>query len=77
MDLEDYERTTGRSGGPGRKCITCALDPALLAQIHQGRARKPKPVSFETIAKWLEGEIDRRIHPTTIRNHFMAGHHND
>lgn len=78
MDLSDFvvehrKRTDGRR----RRCQTCSLDPALLAQVHAGRARSPKPISYELISKWLEEHHDVVIQATTLRNHFVSRHHRD
>lgn len=78
MNLDDYvEKQSKAQDGRRRRCLTCALDEDALSQVHAGRARKPKPVSFEIISKWLEDDRDVKIQPNTIRNHFVAGHHNE
>ncbi len=57
------------------RCMTCNLPPEILQQVHDARAREPKPISFPVISKWLKAEgID--ITQATIRNHFVAEHQN-
>jgi hypothetical protein len=78
MDLNEYEekrRTV--NDGRRKRCLTCGLSEEVLSQVHQGRARDPKPVSFETISKWLDDVHGKKIQPATLRNHFVAKHHDD
>jgi hypothetical protein len=77
MDLESFaEEQSGSPDGRRRRCLTCALPQALREQVEDGRSREGKPIPFETISKWLAGE-GHKIQPNTMRNHFVAGHHND
>lgn len=55
------------------RCQTCNLPPDILEQVHAARAQKPR-VSFPIIAKWLKTQ-DINILQATIRNHFVADHH--
>lgn len=57
------------------RCMTCNLDPEILEQVEAGRSRDPKPVSFPVISKWLKEAHGIDITQATIRNHFVAGHH--
>lgn len=76
MNLQDFEAEEAkRPDGRRRRCITCSLPEEIISEIHRGRAREPKPVAFEMIAKWVESETGRKIQPNTIRNHFVAKHH--
>lgn len=72
MDLESFDDVN--SAGRRNRCSTCNLDPQILDEIHAGRSRSPRPVSFATIAKWLETVHKVRIQHSTIRAHFVAGH---
>ena len=78
MNLTDYEekrRTV--DDGRRKRCLTCGLPDNVLAEVHAGRAREPKPVSFETISKWLDDVHGKKVQPATLRNHFVSKHHND
>lgn len=75
--LLDYADKYERGRVRRRRCLTCALDDDILKQIVEGREQTPKPVSFPTISRWLEGAHNVKIQPNTIRNHFVAGHHHD
>lgn len=77
MDLSEYSETVAkRSDQRRRRCHTCMLPPNLRVQVADARHRTPKPISFEVISKWLEGE-GHKVLPNTLRNHFVAGHPND
>lgn len=62
-----------------KRCMTCALDGDILKQIHEARDKTAgaPTVPFTLISQWLEAETGKKIQPATIRNHFVAGHHND
>ena len=79
MQLSEYAATKGGDARKRKRCLTCALDPEVLKQIHEARdAGKTKPlIAFPTISRWVEEETGRKIQPNTIRNHFVAGHHSD
>lgn len=75
MKLEEYavqEETSKRSKS---RCSTCSLDPKILAQIEEGRTRKPKPITYPMMSAWLEKTHGIKIQQATIRNHFISGHH--
>jgi hypothetical protein len=74
MNLEEFAVHNEKSSKEKSRCMTCALDPEIVKQIHAGRSRKPKPVPFPVISTWLEKEHGIRIQQATIRNHFVAGH---
>jgi hypothetical protein len=78
VDLKDYATTVDKSGRKRKRCITCQLDDSIIDQIHDARdPANGHPIPFPTIARWLESETGKVIQPNTIRNHFVAGHHND
>ena len=76
MNLEEYAVTQDNETERKTRCKTCNLPSDVLEQVHAARAKEPKPISFPIISQWLKtNDID--ITQATIRNHFVAGHHND
>ena len=74
MNLTDFADSPENEVKRPTRCKTCNLPPDLLAQVNEARARRPKPVSFPIISKWLKSEENIDITQATIRNHFVAGH---
>jgi hypothetical protein len=72
MDLDKFD--VEERGTKKRRCMTCNLPSDVLAQVHAGRSRKPKPIPFTTISKWLAKTHGVDIEWSTIRNHFVAEH---
>lgn len=78
MNLDEFADDEASQKGSRKKCMTCTLLPGdVLAQVHAGRAREPKPVAFPVISRWLEKEHNIKIQPTTLRSHFVSGHADD
>jgi plasmid rolling circle replication initiator protein Rep len=69
--LEKFEESHIKKGP---QCIICDLSPEQKEQINAGRER-PRPISYETIAKWLRDEHNVTVADGTVRNHFLKGHH--
>ncbi len=76
MDLTRFIETKQKYEMRQRRCMTCALPASILAQVHAAR-EKDKPIPFTWISTWLEREHKVKIQHATLRNHFVAGHHND
>lgn len=73
MDLDSF--VDNESKARRKRCMTCnLLSSEVLAQVHAGRAKEPKPIPFQTISRWLEKEHGVKIQACTIRAHFQAGH---
>lgn len=70
-NLAEYLRRTPWKGG--RSCAVCALDPALLAQVHEvvgsGMRR------WRGIAAWLKEQGVEDMTPNKLSFHFERGHH--
>lgn len=74
MKLDEYASSVATTKARRSRCLTCKLDPKLLAQVHEARALD-KPVSYSTISDWLKNDQGISILSVTIRNHFSLGHH--
>lgn len=75
--MEDLEAFAARVDSDHTKkvrCSVCKLDRQVRFQIHAGRAREPKPVTYLVISQWLKQEHGIEMNHATIRNHFTAGH---
>jgi hypothetical protein len=72
MELSSFADGASRASS---RCTVCNLDPITRGQIHAGRARDPKPVTYQVISSWLKSERKIDVNHATIRNHFTAGHH--
>lgn len=59
-----------------RKCFTCNLPPDILVQVNEAR-RADAPLTYTTIAKWLQEEGHGNVSMYNLRNHFQAEHHLD
>lgn len=76
MELQKFASASSRGRDGHSRCMTCALDASVLKQIHDARdpQKQATLISFPVISKWLEHDQGVKIQPTTIRNHFVAGH---
>lgn len=75
MSLEAFAEDEEKISDKKTRCMTCNLPPEILEEVHAGRSRSPKPVSFPLISRWLKAEHQIDLTQATIRNHFVAGHH--
>ena len=73
--FEQFIKRSGIDPSPtgGRKCYICTLPKALRAEV-EGLRKRPLPVSFSVIMKYLAAEHGFKMGNGAIEGHFRKGH---